>query len=166
MRNRFMALLGLSVAVVLVSAACSVRSVQDDPIVLPGAAIDQAEEAPLPAGVDRAVDVELSDFAITADDLEFLPGETVQFNVSNAGVVEHEFRLSNQDRVDETRESTDVATIADESEPEDAILLLAGGESGTMTFTFPDNVEDYTMAVCLVPGHYEAGMATDLSYGA
>ncbi len=166
MRNRFMALLGLSVAVVLVSAACSVRSVQDDPVVLPGVAIDQAEEAPLPAGVDRAVDVELSDFAITADDLEFLPGETVQFNVSNAGVVEHEFRLSNQDRVDETRESTDVATIADESEPEDAILLLAGGESGTMTFTFPDNVEDYTMAVCLVPGHYEAGMATDLSYGA
>jgi len=167
MRNRFVGLFALSVAVMLVSAACSVRSVQDDPVVLPGVEAAEAEEPSLPASVDRVVDVELSDFAIAVDSFDFIPGETVQFVVANAGVVAHEFRLSNQDRVDEAIEGgVDVpATIADEGEPEDAILLLTGGESGTMTFTFPDNAEDYTVAVCLVPGHYDAGMATDLPYG-
>ena len=33
-------------------------------------------------------------------------------------------------------------------------------------FTFLDNDHDYTAAVCFIPGHYESGMATDLSFKA
>lgn len=163
MRNRLIGLVAMSGAIVLVTAACSVRTVQDDPVVLPGvqaAEVGEPEDAALPEGVDRAVDVELSDFAITADSFEFVPGETVRFNVTNGGVVEHEFRLSNQERVDERARGGQGA----EFDGEDAILLLDAGESGSMTFTFPDNADEYTAAVCLVPGHYEAGMATDLTF--
>jgi len=49
-------------------------------------------------------------------------------------------------------------------EAEDALLFLEPGESGTLVFHFPQAGGDYTVAVCLVPGHYEAGMATDLSF--
>ena len=160
-----MALFGLSVSVILMSSACSVTSVQDDLALLPGAAIAQDEEAPPPAGVDRAVDVELSDFAITADDVGFRPGETVQFNVSNAGVVEHEFRLSNQDRVDDRLGGAPNTSDGTEGDggSEDVVLLLRAGESRTMTFTFPDNADDLTLVVCLIPGHYEAGMSASLN---
>jgi zinc transport system substrate-binding protein len=49
---------------------------------------------------------------------------------------------------------------------EDAVLVLGPGETGTLVFTFPENDHDFTAAVCLIPGHYEAGMATDLQYSA
>jgi uncharacterized cupredoxin-like copper-binding protein len=117
---------------------------------------------------------------------------------TNYGVVEHEFLLSNQDRVDEHvaggHADHDEGTMTDEEmaemdemgdeeavhdedeavhdddghggEAEDAVLVLGAGETGTIVFTFPDNDHDYTAAVCLIPGHYEAGMEADLSYGA
>ena len=191
-----------------------------------------------PSGdADRVLEVEISEFSIDAHSFEFTPGETVEFIVTNSGVVEHELRLSNQVRVDEhiagghddhddamsdeemaemdheegemTEEEmaemgdaeaheddghahdTDEAAHEEEGdgaeeaheeetheveeedhaaeaghEVEDAVLVLGPGETGTLVFTFPENDHDFTAAVCLIPGHYEAGMATDLGYGA
>lgn len=165
---------------------------------------DQTEE---PAGeVDRVVEVELNEFSIEAASLQFLPGETVEFVVTNTGVVEHELRLSNQERVeehlagghddhdetmtddemaemeeaadehDETMNDDEMAAMEDPAdeheedeaghEVDDVVLTVAAGETSTMVFTFPDNGADYTAAVCLIPGHYEAGMTADLSLGA
>ena len=156
-------------------------------------ASDHAEDEVVEhADVDRVLEVELSEFAIAADGFGFVPGETVEFVVTNSGVVQHEFRLSNQDRVDEHvaggHEDHDEGTMTDEEmeamddemeamddeatdheddghgeEAEDAVLILEAGETGTLVFTFPDNDHDYTAAVCLIPGHYEAGMKTDLA---
>jgi uncharacterized cupredoxin-like copper-binding protein len=180
---------------------------------------DHADEAAViePAGdADRVVEVELSEFAIAANSFEFTPGETVEFIITNSGVVEHEFRLSNQERVDEhvagghadhgedsmtdeemaamdeTMEDGHVDEVPHDAEEaveedghvdevphdaeeaveeeahevDDAVLVLGPGETGTLVFTFPANDHDFTAAVCLIPGHYEAGMATDLSYQA
>jgi uncharacterized cupredoxin-like copper-binding protein len=205
---------------------------------------DHAEEAVYiePSGdADRVVEVDLSEFAIDAHSFEFSPGETIEFIITNSGVVEHEFRLSNQVRVDEHvagghadhddamsdeemaemdhedgemtdeemaelgvdeaheddghaheaeqvheeeghdseeahEEEGDAVEVDHESEEghdadvghevEDAVLVLGPGETGTLVFTFPENDHDFTAAVCLIPGHYEAGMATDLGYGA
>jgi uncharacterized cupredoxin-like copper-binding protein len=154
----------------------------------------------------------MAEFTIAAKSFEFTPGETIEFIVTNSGVVEHEFRLSNQVRVDEhvagghddhddAMSDEEMAEIEHDDEMtdeemadmphddsdghhdeetdheaeegqnaeeghavEDAVLVLGPGETGTLVFTFPENVHDFTAAVCLIPGHYEAGMATDLGY--
>jgi len=61
---------------------------------------------------------------------------------------------------------TEAGDHAEAPEAEDVILFLEPGESGTLVFHFPEIGGDYTVAVCLVPGHYEAGMATGLSFAA
>ncbi len=122
---------------------------------------------------DRILEVELNEFDILAASFAFTPGETVEFAITNSGVVEHEFRLSNAHRVEEhleqghddhDDEEQAEAEAGHAGEAADAVLVLAPGESGTLMFTFPDNQDDYTAAVCLIPGHYEAGMSTDLAY--
>lgn len=152
---------------------------------------DEGDHAEPSGDADRVVEVEMTEFAITAHSFEFTPGETVEFVITNSGVVEHEFRLSNQDRVEEHMEGGhadhDGAAMSDEEmaemdgmegddaedgddhgdeghEAEDAVLVLGAGETGTLVFTFPDNDHDYTSAVCLIPGHHEAGMAVNLQY--
>ena len=151
---------------------------------------DGHNDAASATDADRVVEVELSEFAITAAANTFAPGETVEFVVTNSGVVEHEFRLSNQHRVDEhiasghadhaegAMSDEEMAAMDDDGdgdahedaghggEPVDAVLVVAAGETASMTFTFPENTDDYTVQACLIPGHYEAGMATDLSYNA
>jgi uncharacterized cupredoxin-like copper-binding protein len=168
-----------------------------------------------PSGdADRVVEVELTEFEIAAHSFEFTPGETIEFIITNSGVVEHEFRLSNQGRVDdhiagghadhnddamtdeemaemdhaegemseeemaemggEEVHEDDGHALAEEvgheaeeaHEIDDAVLVLGPGETGTLVFTFPENDHDFTAAVCLIPGHHEAGMAEDLHYAA
>ena len=261
MRKRSGRLFALLVAVLLVSAACTSTGTLGGPLPGPAEAVDQEssghadDDVVEHAGVDRVIEVELSEFAIAADSFEFAPGETIEFVVINTGVVEHEFRLSNQDRVDEHvaggHEDHDDGAMTDEEmaamddgdadhddgamtddemaamddgdadhddgedadhdhedadddgedadhvegemtddemeamddgdadhddedasdhdddghgeEAVDAVLILAAGETGTLIFSFPDNDHDYTAAVCLIPGHYEAGMTADLA---
>ena len=174
----------LLAALVVVVAACSGAAIEDDSLdgVAGGSGTTQIDLE----GADRLLEVELSEFDITAPSFDFVPGETVKFVVTNAGVVAHELRLSNDDRVNEHvagghdgHDESDAVVDDDHDEDaagdhemegmeeaQDVVLLLEGGETGTLLFTFPDNVEDYTLAVCLIPGLYEAGMTTDLSYGA
>lgn len=184
MKKRPMKILTLVAALAVVAAACGGVAIEEDTLdgVAGGSGTTQIDLE----GADRLLEVELSEFDITAPSFDFVPGETVKFVVTNAGVVAHELRLSNDDRVNEHvagghdgHDESDAVVDDDHDEDatgdhdmegmeeaQDVVLLLEGGETGTLLFTFPDNVEDYTLAVCLIPGHYEAGMTTDLSYGA
>ncbi|GMR01704.1 MAG: hypothetical protein BMS9Abin20_0023 [Acidimicrobiia bacterium] len=187
MWRRFTGLVALGVTILLVAAACSGSSAGDhyEEAQASGAAeaVRAAEAAAaegsaantggamVHANVDRVVEVELSEFDIAANSLQFDHGETIEFQVVNTGVAPHEFRLTNQDRVDEHLmaghgQGHGAPAPGEEVEAEDAILLLEPGKSGTIVFTFPANDADYALAVCLVPGHYEAGMFTDVAYSA
>ena len=204
MLKKYTTSLALGAAVMLVSSACAATTVQEGALQPTGGnpattVVSQDDDAHDDDGhddateavpVDRVVEVELSEFAITTSVDAFLPGETVKFVVTNAGVVEHEFRLSNQGRVDEhvagghedheegAMSDEEMAAMDDEEdgdgheddghsdEPEDAALIVGAGETASMVFAFPDNTGDYTVQVCLIPGHYEAGMAADLAYDA
>ena len=214
MWKRPVRLFALLVTVLLVSAACTSTGTLGGPLPVPSETVDQEssdhadDDAVDHADIDRVLEVELSEFAIAADSFEFAPGETIEFVVTNAGVVQHEFRLSNQDRVDEHvaggHEDHDEGAMTDEEmaamddedadhdegamtdeemaamddegadhdddghgeEADDAVLILEAGATGTLVFTFPDNDHDYTAAVCLIPGHYEAGMKSDLAVNA
>jgi len=190
MWKRTLSLVALAITVLMVTAACSNSAAVNIPDTAPvdDHATEDAQTV-VPSGeADRVVEVELSEFAIAADNLKLVPGETVEFIVTNSGVAQHEFRLSNQDRVDEhiagghedhddgTMSDEEMAAMDDESddheddgqgeEAEDVLLIVEAGETGTILFSVPDNDHDYTAAVCLIPGHYEAGMATNLSYEA
>jgi len=203
--ERYTGILSLSVAVLLVAAACSTPTVDSSAQQPTGGAVPAAGEMSgqmVHAGTDDVIDVELSDFAINAGRHMFTAGESIEFRVVNTGIVPHEFRLSNQIRVlehvsagheghegatpeemadmdmegmDDTAAEgaehaeapgAEVGEHAEAPEAEDVILFLEPGESGTLVFHFPEDGGDYTMAVCLVPGHYEAGMTTDLSFAA
>ena len=192
MWKRFTGLATVVTALLLVTAACaSAPATEAAPV--DDHAAEEAEHEESSSEVDRILEVELNEFDIAAESFAFAAGETVEFAITNSGVVEHEFRLSNTDRVEEHLEGghddhddgamTDdemAAMPAEEHEEDEAdhddgeadhadeaadvVLVLAAGESGTLVFTFPNNEHDYTAIVCLLPGHHEAGMATDMSF--
>jgi uncharacterized cupredoxin-like copper-binding protein len=139
---------------------------------------DHAEdETPEAADADRVIQVSMSEFAFDPA-IEVTAGETITFMVINAGVVEHEFRLSNAHRIEEHiaaghedhDEGGDMDDDMDEGgsheENADIMIMVAAGETGEVTVTFPTDTTLYTQVACLIPGHYEAGMHAELSYDA
>jgi uncharacterized cupredoxin-like copper-binding protein len=123
------------------------------------------------ADADRVVEVVLTEFAIEMSDAAFTAGETVLFKVFNDGAIEHEFRLSNAHRIEEHLESgheghDDGAESDGHHADGDVFVHLAAGEEGSLLVTFTEDVDHFTEAACLVPGHYEAEMKTDISIGA
>ena len=165
MWKRTLSLVALAITVLMVTAACSSTAADDADTSADDHTAEENQTVNASTNVDRVTEVELSEMAIDADSFEFAQGETIEFVVTNSGVVQHEFRLSNQDRIDEhLGDDHDDDDHAEEAE--DAFVIVEAGETRTLVFTFPDNDHDYTAAVCLLPGHYESGMATDMSYQA
>ena len=119
----------------------------------------------------RVIEVTMSEFSFDPGTVDVTAGETVTFVVTNAGVVEHEFRLSNAHRIEEHiasghAEHNEQAAEGGHHGDGDMILLLPAGETGEMTVTFPSDTTVYTHTACLIPGHYEAGMSGEVSYTA
>jgi uncharacterized cupredoxin-like copper-binding protein len=129
---------------------------------------DEAGAAPMADGdLDVEVELVLTDFAFDGPAMEFSPGETVRFHLENAGLIEHEFRLSNQHRIDEHIAGGHEGHGDEEGhhgETGDVVVLLEPGASTTVDITFPDDVSVYTVVACLLPDHYEAGMWMPLEY--
>ena len=167
-------LTALGVAVLLVTAACASSPE------INGAGTDQAaatEKAPtVEASGDygRVIEVEMTEFAFAADSFEFSQGETLR--LSNQVRVDDHLAGDHDDHDDIAMTDEEMAAMEDADddhaddeadhvdEADDVFVVLDAGETGTLVFTFPDNDHDYTGVVCLLPGHYEAGMVTDLSY--
>ena len=128
------------------------------------AATAEAADATEPG---RIVEVTMSEFAFDPGSLDVAAGETITFVVTNAGVVEHEFRLSNEHRIEEHKASGHAGhSEGSQNEDEDVVLLLPAGESGEITVTFPDDTTVFTQIACLIPGHHEAGMGGAIEYTA
>lgn len=131
---------------------------------------DDGHDAPTSAGVDRTVEVAMDEFTFAPVEFEAMAGETVEFVVSNLGVVEHEFRLSNEHRIEEHL-AEGHADHADDNDgghhaDGDVVLHLDPGETGSLIVTFGDDTTLYTEVACLIPGHYEAGMKAPMRLGA
>ena len=160
MKFRYLAAIA---ALALVTAACGDITAVDNAVGDPA--------TPVAAGTTaepRVIDVELTEFAITADTFDVETGETVTFVVTNNGVVEHEFELSNDHEVEEHLASGHAEHQEDmdvelEEEAEELKLVLAPGATGELTVTFEDTTT-LTQIVCLIPGHYEAGMEAAITF--
>ena len=123
---------------------------------------DDDHDSSSAADVDRTVEVAMDEFSFEPGEFEAMAGETIEFVVSNLGVVEHEFRLSNEHRIEEHlaaghADHDDQATDG-HHESGDVVLLVEPGETGSIIVTFGEDTTLYSEVACLIPGHYEAGM--------
>jgi uncharacterized cupredoxin-like copper-binding protein len=123
-------------------------------------------DSEVPEEADVVVDVVMNEFAIDPGPIAVQAGVTYYFRIVNEGLIPHEFRLSNAHRIEEHLESghDDHGEGGHHDEDGDIYVELQAGEKGSLLVTFPSDTTVYTNAACLLPGHYEAGMVTDLVY--
>lgn len=86
-------------------------------------------------------------------------GQTVRFAIQNAGELDHEFVLDQEDKVMEHKAAMEKFPEMEHDDPN--AIRLAAGESGEIIWKFTN---DGTFKIaCLVPGHYDAGMHGDVT---
>lgn len=99
------------------------------------------------------LDVSMVEFEFDPTTFVVPAGEEITLNLSNAGSVEHEFALLNAGTQIEAEADFEESMVYFEAE-------LEPGDSGTFTFTAPD--EGSYQVVCVIPGHFTAGMEGQL----
>ncbi|RVI55240.1 plastocyanin/azurin family copper-binding protein [Sinorhizobium meliloti] len=86
-------------------------------------------------------------------------GQTIRFAIKNAGELDHEFVLDQQDKIMEHKAVMEKFPDMEHDDPN--AIRLAPGESGEIVWKFSN---DGTFKIaCLVPGHYDAGMHGDVT---
>ncbi|EPC01089.1 hypothetical protein L861_10980 [Litchfieldella anticariensis FP35 = DSM 16096] len=126
------------------------------------------------AQIDRTISFEAGDMWFTPGKLDVQPGETVKFEITNTGNLEHEFVIGDAQAQEEHRKmmqemgsgghgghgSHDMAE-GDHGGQMPAVTI-APGETETLVWTAPENVDNLEFA-CNIPGHYESGMSGDIN---
>lgn len=122
--------------------------------------------------IDRTLSFEAGDMWFTPGKLEIAPGETVKFEITNTGNLEHEFVIGDEEAQAEHREMMrEMASGSghdmsgghhggghDGSMPS---VTIAPGETATLVWTAPQDADRIEFA-CNIPGHYESGMSGDI----
>ncbi|MGT2442963.1 cupredoxin domain-containing protein [Ensifer adhaerens] len=86
-------------------------------------------------------------------------GQTVVFAIKNAGELDHEFVLDQEDKIIEHKAAMEKFPEMEHDDPN--AIRLAAGKSGEIIWKFTN---DGTFKIaCLVPGHYDAGMHGDVT---
>ncbi|PMR67161.1 cupredoxin domain-containing protein [Halomonas heilongjiangensis] len=126
--------------------------------------------------VDRTISFEAGDMWFTPGQLDIKPGETVKFEITNTGNLEHEFVIGDAQAQEEHREMMqamgsgghgghaghgghDMAEGAHGGQMPS--VTIAPGETATLVWTASQDVTALEFA-CNLPGHYESGMAGDI----
>ena len=114
----------------------------------------------------RAVNVILRDYAFNPTPLYLVPGETVQFNIINGGLVPHEFVLGDEDVQRAWASANAAATppAALATAPPASVapstggvrVLLGSGGSASLRYEVPSGVR--LELACHLPGHVAEGM--------
>lgn len=111
-----------------------------------------------PSRVDRTISVHMRE---TPEGMAFDPtaitisqGETIRFEVSNDGELEHEFVIGTAEA--NQAHLREMAEMPEMMHDDPNAIRLTAGESGALVWTF-DRPGRYQFA-CLIPGHFEAGM--------
>ncbi|WEX90474.1 plastocyanin/azurin family copper-binding protein [Sinorhizobium garamanticum] len=86
-------------------------------------------------------------------------GQTIVFAIRNAGELDHEFVLDQEDKIMEHRAVMEKFPDMEHDDPN--AIRLAAGESGEVIWKFTNG--GMFKIACLVPGHYDAGMHGDVT---
>lgn len=107
------------------------------------------------AKATRTVDVTMNDtMRFSPNAIPVKAGDTIRFQVRNAGMIEHEMVIGTTAELKEHAKM--MREMAGEKHAAPNKLTLAPGAQGTLVWRFekPGTVD----FACLVPGHFEAGM--------
>jgi uncharacterized cupredoxin-like copper-binding protein len=88
--------------------------------------------------------------------------QTVKISIKNAGTVDHEFVLDQEDKILEHKAVMEKFPEMEHADPNS--IRLAAGQSGEIIWKF--TTDGQFKFACLVPGHYEAGMHGDVTVAA
>jgi uncharacterized cupredoxin-like copper-binding protein len=98
---------------------------------------------------------EAGEFIFTPERIQIKAGETVRFRLRNAGKLAHEFVLGDADELQAHAKAMRAQAGMVHKDPN--MLSVEPGKAGELVWKFTKAGEfEYA---CLVPGHYEAGMA-------
>ena len=128
------------------------------------------------ADVDRTITLDAGDMWFDPETLEMAAGEIVKFEITNTGNLEHEFVIGSKEAQEEHRQMMlnmanggghDMSNMSHGDGHDMASMNMAGvtiepGETGTLLWSVPDNVNELEYA-CNIPGHYESGMYGNFS---
>lgn len=108
----------------------------------------------------RTVQVEMTDeLRFEPAEFTFQAGDTVRFEVTNAGQIVHEFLIGDEAAQDEFEmEMSEGDGMAHDT---DAGVSVEPGESETFEYTFAEAGE--LLAGCHEPGHYGGGMKATIT---
>lgn len=98
----------------------------------------------------------------TPNSFKVRQGQTVVFSIKNAGELDHEFVLDQEDKIMEHKAVMEKFPEMEHDDPN--AIRLAAGKSGQIVWKFT-NGGTFRIA-CLVPGHYDAGMHGDVNVAA
>jgi uncharacterized cupredoxin-like copper-binding protein len=148
--------LGLAIALVLLGARLSATPAPAPDLSRPGT-----------PGEPRQVNVLMHDYSFNPRTVYLVEGETVRFEVINAGLVDHEFVLGDADVQAAWAEAHARATppAAFASPPPASVppglgglrVVLRPGQSASLVYAVPAGAPLQLM--CHLPGHLERGMA-------
>jgi uncharacterized cupredoxin-like copper-binding protein len=134
---------------------------------------DGGGSADVPPGVDRVVDVTMTEMKFDPDDFSFKVGETIMFRFHNEGRVRHEAVIGDQSAQDAAVAAMAALTTTTTPSQEGArgrsrvvlshpgmglpnLISVEPGRTGTITFQFAKPTT--LLMQCHETGHLEAGM--------
>ncbi len=107
------------------------------------------------AEVTRTIDIAMNDkMRFVPDNISVRAGETIKFNLTNAGAIPHEMVIGDAKYLVEHSEMMKKFPGMEHEEPN--MLTLEAAKSGELIWKFT-KTGDIAFA-CLQPGHYDAGM--------
>ncbi len=115
--------------------------------------------------VDRTINIamrETDDGAMLFEpnEFSFKQGETIRFNVTNKGELEHEFVI---DTMKGNAKHKKAMAMMNMEHDDPNSVRLDPGKSGEVIWKFA-NTGNFEFA-CLIPGHYESGMHGPIKVG-
>lgn len=116
--------------------------------------------SPSPSAASTRIDVNLTDALLMEPATMTVPaGVPVTFVVTNAGAVDHEFYLGDEQAQAEHEQEMQAmgGMVHDEAQG----IALEPGETKELTLTFAEPGE--TLAGCHITGHYAAGMRASIA---
>jgi uncharacterized cupredoxin-like copper-binding protein len=110
------------------------------------------------------VDVSLNEFTVESSMTNLKPGVPYHFRIQNEGQIAHEFMI-----MPASDQHNSMPGMRMEEHHEDALLIvpaeqLPPGAAVEVDYTFSSVPDQPVEIVCRLPGHYEAGMYTPISF--
>ena len=115
----------------------------------------------------RSIPVEASEMTFLQESLQIAPGEIVEFVVTNTGMLDHEFVIGSRSEQAQHRKEMVSGhghghAGAHSHESSLPSITLKPGETKSLLWTAPVNLSAAIEVACNLPGHYEAGMKSQV----